>query len=50
MGNVKERGKIYAIHKASDKLNNYYGSAMLNVVQFNGYDVQRAYIDGYLQA
>lgn len=50
MENVKDRGKIYAMHKASDKLNDYYGNAMLSVVQFDGYDIQRAYVDGYLQA
>lgn len=50
MGKIKERGKTYAIHKASDKLNDYYGSAMLNVVQFNGYDIKNTYIDGYQQA
>lgn len=50
MKKIKERGKTYALHKASDKLNDYYGSAMLNVVQFDGHDIQCAYIDGYLQA
>lgn len=48
MEKIKERGKIYALHKASDKLKGYYGSAMLSVVQFDGYDIQCAYIDGYL--
>lgn len=42
----EEKGKTYALHKASKKLNDYYGSAMLNVVQFNGYDIQDAYIEG----
>ena len=46
----EEKGKTYALHKASEKLHDYYGSAMLGVVQFNGYDIQRAYVDGYLQA
>ena len=46
----EEKGKTYALHKASEKLYDYYGSAMLNVVQFDGYDIQRAYVDGYLQA
>jgi hypothetical protein len=50
MGKIEERGKIYAIHKASDKLNDYYGNSMLSVVQFDGYDIQRAYADGYLQS
>ena len=50
MGKIEERGKTYALHKASDKLNDYYGSAMLNVVQFDGHNIQCAYIDGYLQA
>lgn len=50
MVNIKNRGKIYAMHKASDKLNDFYGNAMLSVVQFDGYDIQRAYVDGYLQA
>lgn len=50
MEKIKERGKTYALHKASDKLNDYYGSAMLNVVQFDGHDIQCAYVDGYLQA
>lgn len=50
MEKIKERGKTYALHKASDKLNDYYGSAMLNVVQFDGHNIQCAYIDGYLQA
>lgn len=50
MKKIKERGKTYALHKASDKLNDYYGSAMLNVVQFDGHDIQCAYIDGYLKA
>lgn len=50
MEKVKERGKIYAIHKASDKLNDYYGNSMLSVVQFDGYDIQNAYTDGYIQA
>lgn len=50
MGKIKERGKIYALHKASDKLNDYYGNVMLNVVQFNGYDIKNTFIDGYQQA
>ncbi len=50
MGKIKERGKTYALHKASDKLNDYYGNAMLNVVQFNGYDIKNTFIDGYQQA
>lgn len=49
MKKIKERGKIYALHKASEKLHDYYGSAMLNVVQFDGHDIQRAYVDGHLQ-
>ena len=50
MEKIKERGKIYAIHKASNKLKGYYGSAMLSVVQFDGHDIQCAYVDGYLYA
>lgn len=49
MERIKERGKTYALHKASDKLNDYYGNAMLNVIQFDGHDIQRAYVDGCLQ-
>ena len=50
MGKIEERGKIYAIHKASDKLDDYYGNSMLSVVQFDGYDIQKAYVDGYFQS
>lgn len=50
MSKAEERGKIYALHKASEKLNDYYGSAMLSVVQFDGYDIKNAYIEGYHQA
>ena len=45
----EEKGKTYALHKASEKLHDYYGSAMLNVVQFDGHDIQCAYVDGCLQ-
>jgi hypothetical protein len=50
MSKTEERGKTYALHKASEKLNDYYGNAMLSVVQFDGHDIQRAYIKGYHQA
>jgi len=50
MSKAEERGKIYALHKASEKLNDYYGSAMLSVVQFDGYDIKNAYIEGCHQA
>ena len=50
MSKTEERGKTYALHKASEKLNVYYGNAMLSVVQFDGYDIKNAYIDGYHQA
>ncbi len=50
MSKAEERGKTYALHKASEKLHDYYGSAMLSVVQFDGYDIKNAYIDGYHQA
>jgi hypothetical protein len=45
----EEKGETYALHKASEKLHDYYGSAMLNVVQFDGHDIQCAYVDGCLQ-
>lgn len=50
MSNAEERGKIYALHKASEKLNDYYGNAMLSIVQFDGHDIQHAFIEGYHQA
>ena len=50
MSKAEERGKTYALHKASEKLHDYYGNAMLSVVQFDGYDIKNAYIDGYHQA
>lgn len=50
MSKAEERGGTYAIHKASEKLHDYYGNAMLGVVQFDGYDIKNAYIDGYHQA
>lgn len=50
MSKTEERGKIYALHKASGKLHDYYGNAMLSVVQFDGYDIKNAYIDGCHQA
>ena len=50
MSKAEERGKIYALHKANEKLHNYYGNAMLSVVQFDGHDIQRAFIEGYHQA
>lgn len=50
MSKVEERGGTYALHKASEKLHDYYGNAMLGVVQFDGYDIKNAYIDGYHQA
>ena len=50
MSKAKERGGTYALHKASEKLHDYYGNAMLGVVQFDGYDIKNAYIDGYEQA
>ena len=50
MSKAEERGKIYALHKANEKLHDYYGNAMLSVVQFDGHDIQRAFIEGYHQA
>jgi hypothetical protein len=50
MRKAEERGKTYAIHKASEKLHDYYGNAMLSVVQFDGYDIKNAYIEGYHKA
>ena len=50
MSKAEERGKIYAIHKASEKLHDYYGLAMLSVVQFDGNDIKNAYKDGHQQA
>lgn len=50
MSKAEERGKTYALHKASEKLNDYYGNAMLSVVQFDGCDIKNAYIEGYHQA
>jgi hypothetical protein len=50
MRKAEERGKTYAIHKASEKLHDYYGNSMLSVVQFDGYDIKNAYIEGYHQA
>jgi hypothetical protein len=50
MSKAEERGKTYALHKASEKLHDYYGNAMLSVVQFDGYDIKNAYIDGYQKA
>lgn len=50
MSKAEERGGTYALHKASEKLHDYYGRAMLSVVQFDGHDIQNAYIDGYHQA
>ena len=50
MSKAEERGKTYAIHKASEKLHDYYGNAMLSVVQFDGHDIKNAYIEGYHQA
>ena len=50
MSKAEERGKTYALHKASEKLHDYYGNAMLSVVQFDGYDIKNAYIDGYHKA
>lgn len=50
MSKAEDIGKIYALHKASEKLHDYYGSAMLSVVQFDGRDIKNAYIDGYRQA
>ena len=50
MSKAEERGKIYALHKASEKLHDYYGNAMLSVVQFDGYDIKNAYIEGHHQA
>ena len=50
MSRTEEIGKIYALHKASEKLHDYYGNAMLSVVQFDGRDIKNAYIDGYLKA
>lgn len=46
MSKAEEIGEIYALHKASEKLHDYYGNAMLSVVQFDGYDIKNAYIDG----
>ena len=50
MSKAEERGKTYALHKASEKLNDYYGNAMLSVVQFDGCDIKNAYIEGYHKA
>ena len=50
MGKAEERGKTYVLHKTSEKLHDYYGNAMLSVVQFDGHDIKNAYIDGYQQA
>ena len=50
MYKAEERGKTYALHKASEKSHAYYGNAMLSVVQFDGYDIKNAYIEGYHQA
>ena len=50
MSKAEERGKTYALHKASEKLHDYYGNAMLSVVQFDGYDIKNAYIEGYHKA
>ena len=50
MNKAEDRGGTYALHKASEKLHDYYGNAMLSVVQFDGYDIKNAYIDGYHQA
>ena len=50
MNKAEERGGTYALHKASEKLHDYYGNAMLSVVQFDGYDIKNAYIEGYRQA
>ena len=50
MSKAEERGGTYAIHKASEKLHDYYGNAMLSIVQFDGYDIKNAYIEGYHKA
>ena len=50
MSKAEERGKTYAIHKASEKLHDYYGNAMLSVVQFDGYDIKNAFIEGHHKA
>lgn len=50
MSKAEEISGTYALHKASEKLHDYYGNSMLSVVQFDGYDIKNAYIEGYHQA